>query len=80
MRVFARVQPNSRVVKVEEIKTSLGNAKQFFIRVREKPINGMANKAVLRALAEHFKIPAYKIKLISGSSHKEKVFEVETDL
>ena len=77
MRIFVRAKTGVRVSKIEEIKESRGNEKHLIVYVREKPIDGSANKAIIKALAEYFRVPAYAITLVSGSFYKEKVFEIE---
>jgi len=77
MRIFAKAKTGARVSKIEEIKESRGNEKHLIVYVREKPIDGSANKAIIKALAEYFRVPAYAITLVSGSFYKEKVFEIE---
>ena len=49
----------------------------FEIWVKEKPIKGQANRAVINALAEHFNIPQENVKLIKGFQQRNKVFNVK---
>lgn len=49
---------------------------QLEVWVKEPPRNGMANEAIRRALADYFKTPTSNIRLISGFSSKQKVFEI----
>ena len=49
----------------------------FEIWVKEKPIKGQANRAVVGALAEYFNIPRENVKLIRGFQQRNKVFNVE---
>lgn len=49
----------------------------FEIWVKEKPIKGQANRAVVSALAEHLNIPRENIKLIRGFQQRNKVFNVK---
>lgn len=48
----------------------------FEIWVKEKPIKGMANRAVVSALAEYFNVPRENIKIIRGSQQRNKVFNI----
>lgn len=50
----------------------------FEICVKEKAERGEANRAVRRALAEHFKVPVSKIRLIKGARQPSKIFEIKT--
>jgi len=58
----------------EEIIQKSGDS--FEINVKEKPVMGMANRAVINILALHFKIPAQKIRLIKGFRERNKIFEI----
>ncbi|MBI4691891.1 MAG: DUF167 domain-containing protein [Candidatus Terrybacteria bacterium] len=48
----------------------------FEVRVREKPVGGLANKAVFVLLADYFTIPVSKIKLFKGAKQRNKIFEI----
>jgi uncharacterized protein (TIGR00251 family) len=48
----------------------------FEVRVKEKPIKGQANKAVVKLLSFYFKISEEKIRLIKGFRGKNKIFEL----
>jgi len=49
----------------------------FEIKVKEKPTQGNANKAVIRALINYFQIPESKIKLIKGFKKRNKIFKID---
>jgi len=49
----------------------------FEIMVREKPIRGLANKAIMRVLGEIFNVPAGNIRLIKGFKERSKIFEIK---
>ncbi len=49
----------------------------FLVSVREPAEQNQANKAVLALVAIHFKIPASRIKVISGHHHRHKILSVE---
>jgi len=71
MKIFVRVKANAKnqqVKKIDEIN--------FFVSVKEAPIRGCANRAVVRVLAEYFKISESKIKLILGFSGRNKIFAI----
>ena len=71
MLIRVKVFPNS---KKEEIIKKLEDS--FEICVREKPIRGLANKAVIRSLAFYFKLPESKIRLVKGFRERNKIFEI----
>jgi hypothetical protein len=47
------------------------------IYVNQPPLEGKANKAVVGALAEYFKVSKSKVILIRGEKSKQKVFNIE---
>ena len=71
MKIFVKANPSAReerIKKVDEIN--------FIVSVKEPPKQGKANKAIIKALAEYFKIAPSCVSLISGFSSKQKVFEI----
>ena len=61
--------------RVESLK--LKSEDHFEISVREKPERNMANKRVLELIAEYFKIPASKVRIINGHRHPSKLLIIE---
>jgi len=70
MLIRVKVFPNS---KKQLIKRKEGD---FEVWVKEKPIRGQANQAVIDALADYFKCPRQNIKLVKGFKQRNKVFEI----
>ncbi len=46
------------------------------VRVSAKPINGEANKEIIKLLAEHFKVPEQNVKIIRGHKTNKKTVEI----
>jgi hypothetical protein len=72
VKISVRVKPNARQEKIEKV-----NESHFLIRVKEKPQEGKANKAVIKILAEYFDIPQSEIILLRGQTAREKFFEIK---
>lgn len=72
MKIFVKAKPNAKEEKVEKI----GDA-QFAVKVKEPPKDGKANAAIIKALANHLAIPSSRVRLVSGFSGRQKVFEIE---
>ena len=72
MKISVNVKPNAKQVKIERV-----NESHFLIRVKEKPQEGKANRAVIKALAEYFGIPQADVALVKGQSSREKIFEIK---
>jgi uncharacterized protein YggU (UPF0235/DUF167 family) len=50
---------------------------EFEVRVKEKAEKGRTNRAVIKVLANYFKIDESKIKLIKGFKERNKIFEIK---
>lgn len=71
MRINIKAKPNSKEEKVE--KTDDGS---YSVSVKEPPIQGRANRAIIKILGEYFNKPDYKIKIVSGWTARTKVVDV----
>jgi uncharacterized protein YggU (UPF0235/DUF167 family) len=49
------------------------------VKIREKPIDGEANRWLIEALSEFFKIPKSHIHILYGHTSREKVVEIKMD-
>jgi uncharacterized protein YggU (UPF0235/DUF167 family) len=71
-RVFVKAKPRSREERVEKI-----DGTHFIVSVKESPVQGRANGAIGKALAEYFNVSVSSVRLISGFSSKEKTFSLD---
>lgn len=71
MKVTVFVHPNSKKPRID--KDLLGS---LHVYVNQPPLEGKANKAVIEALAEHFKVSKSKVQLLRGEKSKQKTFEI----
>ena len=81
MRIFVKVKAGSKQNKIEEPPQRLLQADErlddyYTVYVKEPPVEGKANDAVIRVIAEHFDLPRSHVTLISGAVAKIKVFEI----
>ncbi len=72
MKLFVKVKPKAKKEKVEE--TSEGH---FTVSVTAPAEKGLANDAVIAALAEYFAVPKSRIMIVSGRTSRSKVIEIE---
>lgn len=70
MLIRVKVFPGSKKQLIQK------KGDNFEIWVKEKPIRGQANQAVIDALADYFKCPRQNVKLIKGFKQRNKVFEI----
>ncbi len=72
MKISVKVKANTsqeRIVKVDDTN--------FLVWIREKPVEGKANGAVIKALAEHFSVAKSNVVLLKGKASKQKIFEIK---
>ncbi len=71
MKIFVKAKPGAKVKKVEKIDDS-----HFIVSVKEPPIQGMANRAIIGVLAEYFSVAPSSVKIISGFTSQQKIIEI----
>ncbi len=71
MLIKVKVFPASKEKKIIKKKKN-----SFEVKVKEKPIGGEANKAVIDVLSNFFNVPRNKVKLIKGFKQRNKIFEI----
>lgn len=72
MKILVKVKPQARQDKVEKIGLNT-----YKVWVKAKAVEGKANQAVVKVLAEYFDIAKPKVLLVKGKRAREKVFRVE---
>lgn len=70
--VVVKVKPGSRKGPLVEV----GPDGELTIYVRERAVDGKANDAVTRLLAEHLQLPRSRVELVSGMTSRIKRFRV----
>ena len=71
MKFFLKAKPNAKEDKIEKIDEN-----HFVVSTKEPPVNGRANQAILRILADYFDVSPSQIKIISGLTSKNKIIEI----
>lgn len=72
MRISVRAKPGAHGSGVERIDDS-----NFVVSVKEPPVRGLANAAIVRLLAEYFHVPSTHVKIISGHTSRNKIIEIQ---
>ena len=67
-----RAHPGSREAKVEKLGEN-----EFRVHVLAPPEKGEANREVVAALAEHFGLPASRLRIIRGERSRIKLIALE---
>lgn len=71
MLIKVKVFPGSKKEEVIKKKND-----SFEVKVKEKPVRGEANRAVINSLSDFFNVPKNKVKLIKGFRKRNKIFEL----
>lgn len=71
MRIYVKVVPRSSQNKVEKI--SEGEYKAW---ITAPPVNGKANEALIKLLADYFDISKNRIDIKAGKTAKTKIIEI----
>ncbi len=71
MKIYVKVKPKAKAERFVQVDET-----HFSVAVKEPPIAGRANEAVIKALAAHFGVSPSRIALISGGTAREKAFEI----
>ncbi len=82
MKIIVRVKTNANREAVTLLtQPTLGlisvGMDEYSVSVKEPPIDGKANKAIICALAKYFKVAPSLVSLLSGQTSKKKVFDID---
>ncbi len=72
MKIFIKAKPSSKINGIEQIDEC-----HFIVSVKEPPVQGRANVAIIEILADYFKTNKGQIKMLSGLRSKEKTFLIQ---
>ena len=70
-KISVVVKTNSKKPNIEVVDET-----HWIVRVRELPIDGKANLAVIKAIADFLKIPKSKVSIQKGEASKKKLIEI----
>lgn len=74
MRILVRAKPGAKRERVEKADDT-----HFAVAVKEPPIRGQANRAIIKVLAKYFGVAAERVRIVSGHTSKQKVVEVDAN-
>ncbi len=67
-----KVIPNAKIIRVEQ------SSNKIKVWVNSPAINGKANKAVLKLLADHLKVKSREISILKGEKSPMKMIRVDS--
>ncbi len=71
MKIFVKVKLKAKESRFTKIDDS-----HFEIAVKEPPIDGRANQAVIEAVSEYFEISKSRISIASGHTSRQKILQI----
>lgn len=71
MRINVKAKPYAHEEKIEKIDQDT-----FVVEVKEPPVDGKANLAIEKVLADYFDIAKSRVHIVSGHSAKQKIVEI----
>ncbi len=69
MRINVKAKPDSNENKVEKIDDL-----NFVVSVKDPPVEGRANRAIIKLLSEYFHTP--NVRIVSGRISRNKIVEI----
>jgi uncharacterized protein (TIGR00251 family) len=73
VRINVKAKPGS---KRGNLVTEMTDG-SFEVHLREKPVDGKANEALIRVLADHFGVRQRDVSILTGASARLKIVEIE---
>jgi uncharacterized protein YggU (UPF0235/DUF167 family) len=71
MRIFVSAKPSAKENKVEKLDPD-----RYKVFVKEPPVNGRANVAIIELLADYFSISKSSIKIAQGAFTRKKIIDI----
>ncbi|KKU72062.1 MAG: hypothetical protein UX98_C0020G0005 [Parcubacteria group bacterium GW2011_GWA2_47_26] len=72
IKIFVKAKPAASEDRVEKVDET-----HFEVSVKEPPIQGRANMAIVRTLAQYFQVAPSRVRIISGYTSRQKVVAIE---
>ncbi len=70
MKIFITCKPKSKKEFIKKIDET-----HFIVAVQEPAEKGKANRAIIKAVADYFKIAPSNIQIISGKTSSKKIID-----
>lgn len=75
--LFVRLQPGARIDRIDGWETDADGREALRLRLRARPVEGEANAALVRFLAEALGVPKSAVVLARGDRSRLKRLEVD---
>jgi len=71
MRINIKAKPSAKESEVEKIDDN-----NFVVSVKEPPIQGRANQAIIKLLSEYFNTSPTRVRIVVGHTSRNKIIEI----
>ena len=71
MKIFINAKPRAHEDLVERVDEN-----NFNVSVTAPPVKGLANQAIIKAIAGYFKVAPSRVRIVSGFTSRQKVLEI----
>lgn len=71
MRIFVQAKPGAKKELVEKVSENT-----FIVFVKARPEKGLANEAVIKAIAKYLGIARSRVRMIAGQTSRKKILEI----
>jgi len=72
MRIYIKVIPRSAKNEVQKISEG-----EYKIKLTAPPVDGEANKMLIKILAEYFGVSKSSIEIVGGKTAKTKIIDIK---
>lgn len=78
-KIYVKAKPRAGKTEVRQVDPPEGRAGEthFEVAVVEAAEKGLANRAVLKALAEYLDISVSRLRIVSGLAWRNKTIEIQ---
>jgi len=72
MKISVKVIPNAKKQLIELMADS-----SLKVHLKAKPVEGKANEALIKVLAEYYKVPKSNIEILQGEKGRNKLVQIK---
>ena len=73
MKIIVKAKPGAKQDAIEKV-----DEKNYVVQVKAAPVDGKANAAIIKLLADYFDVSPSLVEIISGHMARVKVVEIHT--
>lgn len=71
MKIFVKAKPGAKEELVERVDEN-----NFNVSVHAPPVKGLANEAIVKAIAGYFKVAPARVRIVAGFTSRQKILEI----